>query len=61
MLKELDKHPDCGCLGYTNGLGVIVQYWKSFDALETYARSALLPATGARDSARERLGGKGTA
>jgi hypothetical protein len=114
MLKELDAHPDCGCLGYTNGLGVIVQYWKSFDALEAYARSRdkehwpawvtfnkrmaqsrgdvgiwhetyqvrageyeaiyggmppiglgkfapLVPATGARDSARARLAGGETA
>jgi hypothetical protein len=26
-------------LGYTQGLGVIVQYWRSFDHLEAYARS----------------------
>lgn len=39
MLKELDAHPECGCLGYIQGLGVIVQYWRSFEALEAYARS----------------------
>ena len=39
MLKELDAHPECGCLGYNNGLNVIVQYWKSFEALEAYART----------------------
>jgi hypothetical protein len=39
MLKELDAHPESGCLGYINSLGVIVQYWRSFDHLEAYARS----------------------
>jgi hypothetical protein len=39
MLKELSAHPESGCLGYVNSLGVIVQYWRSFDHLEAYARS----------------------
>ena len=42
MLKELDSLPvdRTGFLGH-NGLsmGAIVQYWRSFDALEAYARS----------------------
>jgi len=39
MLKELDANPDIGCLGHS-GLGsVIIQYWRSFEALENYARS----------------------
>ena len=40
MLRELEAHPESGCLGH-NGLstGVIVQYWRSFEHLETYARS----------------------
>lgn len=40
MIKELKEHPESGFLGY-NGLGgsVIVQYWRSFEHLETYARS----------------------
>ncbi len=40
MLKELDAAgPETGFLGH-NGLsmGVIVQYWRSFDHLEAYAR-----------------------
>jgi hypothetical protein len=38
MLKELEAHPDSGFLGH-NGLGkVIVQYWRSFEHLEAYAR-----------------------
>src|SRR4051812_15461454 len=38
MLKELDAHPEAGCLGYENWMGMIVQYWRSFDHLEAYAR-----------------------
>ena len=38
MLKELSKRPDAGCLGYEQYLGVIVQYWRSFEHLERYAR-----------------------
>lgn len=39
MLKELDANPESGCLGYTMSFNVIVQYWRSFDHLEAYARS----------------------
>jgi hypothetical protein len=38
MLKELEAKPDAGLLGYEQYLGVIVQYWRSFDHLERYAR-----------------------
>jgi hypothetical protein len=38
MLRELASNPDAGCLGYEASLGVIVQYWRSFDHLEAYAR-----------------------
>lgn len=39
MLKELEAHPESGFLGH-NGLGpVIVQYWRSFEHLEAYARA----------------------
>ena len=39
MLKELEAHPESGFLGH-NGLGrVIVQYWRSFNHLEAYARN----------------------
>lgn len=39
MLKELEAHPESGFLGHS-GLGrVIVQYWRSFDHLEAYARA----------------------
>ena len=44
MLKELEQGPDAGFLGYTQYLAsprssVLVQYWRSFDHLESYARS----------------------
>src|SRR4051794_29307326 len=43
MLDELEADPSQGLLGYTRhgegGNGVIVQYWRSFDALESYARN----------------------
>lgn len=39
MIKELEANPESGFLGY-NGLsmGGIVQYWRSFEHLEAYAR-----------------------
>lgn len=42
MLKELDALPsdETGFLGHTGlSMGVIAQYWRSFDHLESYARS----------------------
>jgi len=40
MLKELDAHPELGCLGGHQWLGnptILLQYWRSFDDLERYA------------------------
>ena len=39
MIKELEKRPDAGFLGH-NGIGgkLMVQYWRSFEQLEAYAR-----------------------
>ena len=39
MIRELEADPESGCLGHTMGFRVIVQYWRSFDHLEAYARS----------------------
>src|SRR2546430_7908074 len=39
MLKELRNKPESGFLGHIFGPTAIVQYWRSFDALETYAQS----------------------
>ncbi len=38
MLKELEKHPEKGMLGMLSAGLVIVQYWRSFEALEAFAR-----------------------
>ncbi len=44
MLKELAAQPDSGLLGVRRIFGLsdnmIVQYWRSFEHLETYARNA---------------------
>jgi hypothetical protein len=39
MLRELDAQPDSGFLGRIASTRVIVQYWRSFAHLESYARS----------------------
>src|ERR1700712_490599 len=38
MLDDLMAHPEKGLLGYRLGLPVIVQYWRSFEHLEAFAR-----------------------
>jgi len=40
MLKELEGRPESGFLGAILGFKVIVQYWRSFEQLEAFARSA---------------------
>ena len=39
MLKELRAHPESGFLGSASGGLLLVQYWRSFEHLEAYARS----------------------
>lgn len=42
MLKELEKNPNSGFLGYEQWLGrttITVQYWESFEKLEKYAQN----------------------
>jgi hypothetical protein len=44
MLRELRKQPEMGLLGYEQVLGsprspMVIQYWRSFEQLEAYARS----------------------
>ena len=39
MLKELERNPDSGFLGHIFAPFLIVQYWRSFEHLEAYARS----------------------
>ena len=42
MLKELEEDPNSGLMGYFNALywrgAVVTQYWRSFEALERFAR-----------------------
>jgi hypothetical protein len=38
MLDHLVAHPEKGLLGYTVGYPTIVQYWRSFEHLEAFAR-----------------------
>jgi hypothetical protein len=38
MLKYLVEHPEKGLLGFEMGFPTIVQYWRSFDHLEAFAR-----------------------
>jgi hypothetical protein len=39
MLDHLMSQPEKGLLGYEMGLPIIVQYWRSFDHLEAFARN----------------------
>jgi hypothetical protein len=39
MLKELAPHPETGFLGSTSAGFLLVQYWRSFEHLEAYARN----------------------
>jgi hypothetical protein len=42
MLAELERQPELGCLGGHSWFGrttLQVQYWRSFEALDAYARS----------------------
>ncbi len=38
MLTYLTEHPEKGLLGFQMGLPVIVQYWRSYEQLEVFAR-----------------------
>ena len=39
MIKELENSRDTGFLGAEVSLGLVVQYWRSFEDLERYANS----------------------
>ena len=46
MLRVIDTHPELGCLGYQQWIGrttLLVQYWRSFDDLDRFARDKDLP------------------
>ena len=51
MLRWLDKHPQAGLLGYRSAGGfprtpTIIQYWRSFEELERFAKSPDAPHLG---------------
>jgi len=43
MLDYLVAHPEKGLLGYQRGIPAIVQYWRSFDRLEAFAKDTSDP------------------
>jgi hypothetical protein len=43
MLDYLVAHPEKGLLGYQMGIPVIVQYWRSFEHLEAFAKDTSDP------------------
>jgi hypothetical protein len=46
MLREIDRHPELGCLGGQQWVGrttILVQYWRNFDDLDRFARETELP------------------
>ena len=46
MLKTLDDHPELGCLGSHSWPGrttLLLQYWRSFEDLDRFARDRELP------------------
>ena len=43
MLDYLVAHPEKGLLAYQMGLPMIVQYWRSFEHLEAFAKDATDP------------------
>ena len=43
MIKELEADPESGYLGGFGGPTVMVQYWRSFEHLENFARDASDP------------------
>jgi hypothetical protein len=46
MLRSLEAHPELGCLGTKTWFGrtvLLVQYWRSFEDLDRFARDKDLP------------------
>jgi hypothetical protein len=56
MLEYLIDHPEKGLLSYELGLPTIVQYWRSFDHLEAFARDQDDPHTAAWRGYWKRVG-----
>src|SRR5665213_3848579 len=56
MLDYLVAHPEKGLLAYEFGLPVIVQYWRSFEHLEAFAKNTDDPHLGAWRNYWRRVG-----
>lgn len=56
MLDHLVGHPEKGLLAYEMGFPTIVQYWRSFDHLEAFARDDADPHTAAWRNYWRRVG-----
>ena len=56
MLKYLTDHPEKGLLAYELSFPVIVQYWRSFDHLEAFARDESDPHAAAWRTYWKRVG-----
>ncbi len=56
MLDWLTERPEKGLLAYEMGLPTIVQYWRSFDHLEAFARDDSDPHTAAWRNYWKRVG-----
>ena len=59
MLDYLVEHPEKGLLGYEMGFPTIVQYWRSFDQLEAFAKNADDPHLGPWRNYWRRVGKSG--
>lgn len=56
MLDHLSKQPEKGLLGYESALTLIVQYWRSFEHLEAFARDESDPHSAAWRNYWKRVG-----
>lgn len=46
MIREIDRHPELGCLGVQSWFGrttLMVQYWRDAESLQRFARDESLP------------------
>jgi hypothetical protein len=59
MLKYLVQHPEKGLLGYQTAGTTIIQYWRSFDHLEAFAKNTDDPHLAAWRNFWKRVGTSG--
>jgi hypothetical protein len=59
MLKYLSEHPDKGLLGYSSAGTTTIQYWRSFEHLEAFAKDTDDPHLDVWRSYWKRVGSSG--